>query len=68
LNAAAAVFTETPSPCARSQERARSLLNQGLFYFDCFLNMRDERAKPLMAKFDELLRHHATLREVFGLV
>jgi len=51
-----------------SKERAHSLLNQGLFYFDCLLNMRDERAKPLMAKFDELLRQHATIREVFGLI
>jgi hypothetical protein len=51
-----------------SKERAHSLLNQGLFYFDCLLNMRDERARPLMAKFDELLRQHATIREVFGLI
>ena len=36
-----------------SKERAHSLLNQGLFYFDCLLLMRAERAKPLMAKFDD---------------
>ena len=51
-----------------SKERAHSLLNQGLFYFDCLPNMRDERAKPLMAKFDELVHQHATFREVFGLI
>ena len=51
-----------------SKERAHSLLNQGLFYFDCLPNMRDERAKPLMAKFDELVLQHATFREVFGLI
>jgi len=34
--------------------RTHSLLNQGLFYFDCLLNMRDERARPLMQRFDEL--------------
>jgi hypothetical protein len=51
-----------------SKERAHSLLNQGLFYFDCLLNRRDERARPLMAKFDELLRQHATFREVLGLI
>jgi len=51
-----------------SRERAHSLLNQGLFYFDCLPSMRDERAKPLTAKFDELIRQHATLREVFGLI
>lgn len=51
-----------------SKERAHSLLNQGLFYFDCLPNMRDERAKPLMAKFDELVLQHATFREAFGLI
>ncbi len=51
-----------------SKERTHSLLNQGLFYFDCLLNRRDERARPLMAKFDELIRQHATFREVFGLI
>ena len=51
-----------------SRERAHSLLNQGLFYVDCLPNVRDERAKPLMAKFDELVLQHATFREAFGLV
>jgi len=51
-----------------SKERSHSLLNQGLFYCDCLLNMRDERAGPLMLKFDELVRQQATFREVFGLI
>jgi hypothetical protein len=48
--------------------RTHSLLNQGLFYFDCLLNMREERARPLMLRFDELLRQHAATREIFGLI
>lgn len=48
--------------------RTHSLLNQGLFYFDCLLNMREERARPLMHRFDELLRQHAATREIFGLI
>ncbi|MGB8930619.1 MAG: IS4 family transposase [Anaeromyxobacteraceae bacterium] len=48
--------------------RTHSLLNQGIFYFDCLLNMRDERARPLMQRFDELLRQHAATREIFGLI
>jgi hypothetical protein len=48
--------------------RTHSLLNQGLFYFDCLLNMREERARPLMQRFDELLRQHAATREIFGLI
>ena len=48
--------------------RTHSLLNQGLFYFDCLLNMRDERARPLMHRFDELILQHAATREIFGLI
>jgi len=51
-----------------SKERAHSLLNQGLFYFDCLPGLREERARPLMQKFDELLRQHAAFREIFGLI
>jgi hypothetical protein len=48
--------------------RTHSLLNQGLFYFDWLLTMSDERARLLMARFDEILRQHATFRDLFGLV
>ena len=48
--------------------RTHSLLNQGLFYFDCLLNVREERARPLMYRFDELLHQHAATREIFGLI
>lgn len=48
--------------------RTHSLLNQGLFYFEWLATMDDDRARPLVAKYDELIRQHATLREVFGLV
>jgi hypothetical protein len=51
-----------------SKERAHSLLNQGLFYFDWLLTMSDDRARSLMQKFDELLRQQATFREIFGLI
>ena len=46
--------------------RTHSLLNQGLFYSDCLLNMHDERARPLMQHFDEFPRQHAATREIFG--
>lgn len=51
-----------------SKERTHSLLNQGLFYFDWLLTMRDERALPLMQTFDELVRSQATFREMLGLI
>ena len=51
-----------------STARAHSLLNQGLYYFDRLPGLCEERARPLVAKFDELLRQHATFRELFGLI
>jgi len=51
-----------------SKERTHSLLNQGLFYFDWLLTMRDERARPLMQAFDELVRNQATFREMLGVI
>jgi hypothetical protein len=51
-----------------SKERTHSLLNQGLYYFDRLPGLREERARPLVAKFDELLRQHSTFREIFGLI
>ncbi len=51
-----------------SKERAHSMLNQGLFYFDWLLTMCDDRARSLMQKFDDLLRQQATFREIFGLI
>ena len=51
-----------------SKERTHSLLNQGLFYFDWLLTMRDERALPLVQAFDELVRNQATFREMLGVI
>jgi hypothetical protein len=48
--------------------RTHSLLNQGLFYFDWLLTMDDDRARPLIQRFDELILQQATLREIFGLI
>ncbi len=51
-----------------SKERTHSLLNQGLYYFDRLPGLREERARPLVARFDGLLRQHVTFREVFGFI
>jgi hypothetical protein len=51
-----------------SKERTHSLLNQGIFYFDWLLTMRDERARPLVQAFDELVRNQATFREMLGVI
>jgi hypothetical protein len=51
-----------------SKKRTHSLLNQGLYYFDRLPSLREERARALVAKFEELLRQHSTFREIFGLI
>jgi hypothetical protein len=50
------------------KRRTLSLLNQGLFHYAALPNMKQERALPLMAKFDELIRAQRVFREVFGLI
>lgn len=50
------------------KRRTLSLLNQGLFHYAALPNMKPERALPLVAKFDEMIRAHRVFREVFGLI
>jgi hypothetical protein len=50
------------------KRRTLSLLNQGLYHYAALPNMKQERALPLMTKFDEMLRAHRVFREVFGLI
>ena len=50
------------------KKRTHSLLTQGLFYFQWLATMNEERALPLMQKYDELIREQATFREMFGLI
>lgn len=48
--------------------RTHSLFNQGTYYHGALPNMREEKALPLMRKFDELIRSVPFFNEVFGLV
>lgn len=50
------------------KRRTLSLLNQGLFHYAALPNMKQERALPLMSKFDEMIRAQRVFREVFGLI
>lgn len=50
------------------KKRTHSLPNQGLFYFQWLATMDEERALPLMQKYDQLIREQATFREIFGLI
>jgi hypothetical protein len=50
------------------KRRTLSLLNQGLYHYAVLPNMKQERAFPLMSKFDEMIRAQRVFREVFGLI
>lgn len=51
-----------------SPHRQLSLLRQGTFWYAALPNMRDERLKPLMRAFDEILREHEVFRLLFGVI
>ena len=50
------------------KRRTHSLPRQGLHYYLSIPMMKDEQLEPLMAAFANLLRQHAVLRDVFGLI
>jgi hypothetical protein len=50
------------------KRRTLSLLNQGLYHYRALPRMKEARAVPLMAKFDEMIRAQRVFREVFGLI
>jgi hypothetical protein len=50
------------------KRRTHSLFRQGYHYYDSIPMMRDEKLKPLMAKFQELLREQKAFRDVFGII
>lgn len=51
-----------------SKKRQHSLFRQGIMYYDHMVGMRDEWLKPLVKKFEDLLREHAMLREILGFI
>lgn len=50
------------------KRRTHSLYRQGLHYYDCIPMMPDERLKPLVNRFAELVAEQPVFREVFGLI
>lgn len=51
-----------------SKKRTMSLYNQGVCWYRAIPNMRDERLRPLMAAFGEIIANHAAFRELFGII
>ena len=50
------------------KRRTHSLFRQGCMHYDFIPNMPEERLRPLMQRFGEMLLEHRTFSEVFGLI
>jgi len=48
--------------------RTHSLFRQGLMLYEHILNWPDERVRPLMERFSEMLMEQRVFKEVFGVV
>jgi hypothetical protein len=51
-----------------SKKRTHSLFRQGLHWYQALPNTREEWAQPLIVAFEQIVRDHASLCEVFGVV
>ena len=50
------------------KRRTHSLFRQGAYWYDCIPTMREEWLRPLMIAFDRIVREHAVLSEIFGII
>jgi hypothetical protein len=50
------------------KRRTHSLFRQGLYWYHAIPNARREWLVPLMAAFDRIIREHAKLPEIFGII
>ena len=51
-----------------SKKRTHSLFTQGRHLFDAIPDMSDERLRPIMQHFDEIVRQHAFFRDLYGVL
>ncbi len=51
-----------------TKQRTHSLFRQGCMHYDLIPNMPEERLRPLMQRFAEILLEHRTFSAVFGVV
>ncbi len=50
------------------KKRTHSLCTQGSYYFMAMPRMSDERLRPLVERFGQLVREHIVFRDAFGLI
>ena len=51
-----------------AKQRTHSLFRQGCMHYDLIPNMPEERLRPLMRRFGEMLLEHRAFSQVFGLI
>jgi hypothetical protein len=51
-----------------TKKRTHSLLRQGYMWYNHIPNMPEERLRPLMREFDDILQQHSVFKKVFGWV
>lgn len=51
-----------------AKQRTHSLFRQGCMHYDLIPNMPEERFRPLMRRFGEMLLEHRAFSQVFGLI
>ena len=51
-----------------AKQRTHSLFRQGCMHYDLIPNMPDQRLRPLMQRFGEMLLEHRAFSQVFGLI
>jgi hypothetical protein len=49
-----------------TKKRTHSLLRQGYMWYNHIPNMPEERLRPLMREFDNMLQQHSVFKRVFG--
>ena len=50
------------------KRRTHSLFRQGCYWYACLPTMREDWLRPLMDAFDKLVREHAFLTDIFGVI
>ncbi len=51
-----------------TKQRTHSLFRQGCMHYDLIPNMPEQRLRPLMQRFGEMLLEHRAFSQVFGLI
>ena len=68
LGAAGEALAMTDTWANTAKQRTHSLFRRGCMHYDLIPNMPDQRLRPLMQRFGEMLLEHRAFSQVFGLI